>query len=97
MTLLVGARTPGDLLWHTELSALARRDPRFSYVPVVSQPDVDWSGRTGYVQAHLAELVARLPPGFQVRVCGAKPMVFACLEGLRALGVADEQLEAESY
>lgn len=97
VTLLVGARTQSDLLWHDEFTELARRDARFSYVPVLSQPDGAWAGRRGYVQAQLPELVARLPQGFFSRVCGAKSMVVACLSALRALGVADERLEAESY
>ncbi len=97
VTLVAGARTQGDLLWHDEFTELARRDARFVYVPVLSQAPGDWSGRTGYVQAHLADLVARLPAGFLARLCGAKPMVVECLSAFRSLGVAEERLEAESY
>jgi len=97
VTLLAGARTESDLLWHDEFTELARRDVRFAYVPVVSQPSAAWSGRSGYVQAHLAASVARLPAAFLARVCGAKPMVLECLSVLSSLGVADERLEAESF
>lgn len=97
VTLLAGARSDADLLWHDEFTELARRDARFSYVPVLSQPRAGWTGPVGYVQAHLPEASAPLPAGFVARVCGAKPMVEACLSGLRALGVPDARLEAESF
>lgn len=97
LTLLAGARTAAELLWHDEFETLAQNDARFFYAPSVSQPGPEWSGRTGHVQAHLAELVRRLPPGFLVRVCGAKAMVSGCLAALHALGVADERIEAESF
>jgi NAD(P)H-flavin reductase len=97
VTLLAGARTRSDLLWHEEFTDLARREARFTYVPVLSQPSAEWAGRAGYVQAELPSVVARLPSGFLARVCGSKHMVGECLAALRALGVADDRLEAESY
>jgi CDP-4-dehydro-6-deoxyglucose reductase, E3 len=95
--LLVGARTEADLLWHDELGLRGASDARFHYEPALSQPSATWAGRTGYVQAHLPEVVTRLPSGFLVRVCGSTSMVETCLSALRALGVEDARLEAESY
>jgi CDP-4-dehydro-6-deoxyglucose reductase len=42
----------------------------------LSRPPSGYTGRTGYVQAHVAELSAELPEG-HVFVCGLGPMVNA--------------------
>jgi NAD(P)H-flavin reductase len=97
LVLVVGARSESDLLWHDEFVARARDSRRFRYVPVLSQPSAGWSGRTGWVQAHLPELVASLPRTAVARVCGAKPLVESCLSLLQSLGLASANLEAESY
>jgi NAD(P)H-flavin reductase len=97
LVLVVGARSEADLLWHDEFVARARALPRFRYEPVLSQPSSAWTGRSGWVQAHLPELVATLPPGAAARVCGAKPLVESCLALLQSLGLPETNLEAESY
>jgi CDP-4-dehydro-6-deoxyglucose reductase len=97
VTLLVGARTPDDLLWHDELTALAARNERFRYVPVLSRSETEWSGLAGYVQHHLDDEVARLPAGFVVRACGSEAMVEAVLAALDRLGVSRERIDSQSY
>jgi NAD(P)H-flavin reductase len=97
VVLVVGARNETDLLWHEEFVERAHRTPRFRYEPVLSQPSAAWSGRTGWVQAHLPELVATLPPASVARVCGSKAMVANSLSLLQNLGIDGANLEAESY
>jgi NAD(P)H-flavin reductase len=97
LVLVVGARSVSDLLWHDEFVARAQATPRFRYEPVLSQPDLAWTGRRGWVQAHLPELAGALPPASVARVCGSKPMVESCLSLLQSLGMAETNLEAESY
>jgi CDP-4-dehydro-6-deoxyglucose reductase len=97
VVLAVGARSREDLLWYDELSALAARTPRFSYVPVLSQPDPTWSGRSGYVQRHVRELAQALPPDFVVRACGSEAMVRGVREVLAELGVPGERIDSQSY
>ena len=49
---LLGARHSWDLGYHSELDAMQRLWPGFSYEPIISRPQeevVPWSGRTGYV------------------------------------------------
>lgn len=74
MILLFGCRTSQDLLFNEQLDAFAARLGRFHYVPTLSQPEEGWRGRTGYVQAHLPELLEHLeePALF---VCGHGDMV----------------------
>lgn len=97
VTLVAGARTLGDLLWHDELTALAAHDDRFRYEPVLSRPEPPWSGRRGYVQQHLAELVPTLPPGLVVRACGSEPMVTGALSVLTELGLPSDRIDSQSY
>jgi ferredoxin-NADP reductase len=68
ITLLFGCRTRADILFGEELSALAQRSPRFSLEVTLSRPEADWTGRKGYVQTHLSELVQ----------ASGRPRVYAC-------------------
>ena len=97
VALVVGARTAVDLLWHEELAALAGARERLRYVPVLSQPTPDWLGRRGYVQQHLAEVAAGLPPEFVVRACGSTAMVDGARSVLAELGVAADRIDTQSY
>ncbi|WP_113907797.1 NAD(P)H-flavin reductase [Aliidiomarina celeris] len=49
VTLFWGAKTLGDLYWHTQLSELATKDERFQYQPVVEQAPENWQGHQGLV------------------------------------------------
>ncbi len=74
VTLLFGARSQADILWRDEIEQLASQDPSLRFEVTLSQPQAGWSGRTGYVQSHLAALVreAGAPP---VYICGLSKMV----------------------
>lgn len=95
--LVAGARSEEELLWEEELTALAATSEYFDYRPTLSQPRADFSGRRGYVQAHLADAVLALPGGFAAYLCGSRPMVDACREALARLGVAESRIYHESY
>jgi NAD(P)H-flavin reductase len=84
-------------LWRDELAALALKRARFRFEPTLSQPDASWSGRRGYVQQHLAEL---LPPfanrGAEIYVCGPSAMVTDSVTRLVSeLGIAGERIFVE--
>lgn len=96
IVLVAGNRTVAELLWHDELVAFARNHPRFVYEPVVSQPDATYAGRRGYVQSHLGEVLARLPPGTRAYICGSTLMVGACREVLGKLGVPEDRILSEA-
>jgi NAD(P)H-flavin reductase len=97
VALVVGARTREDLLWHDELAALSSARAQFHYVPVLSQPTPAWLGRRGYVQQHLAEIAASLPPEFVVRACGSEAMVEGARSVLAELGVPEGRIDTQSY
>ena len=49
MVVYAGARARRDLYEHEVLTRLAERGDELGYIPVLSEPDADWQGRTGFV------------------------------------------------
>lgn len=95
--LLFGCRTEADLLYRAEMEALAREHAHFAFEPTLSRPDESWRGRRGYVQAHLAEIAARLGPAHYY-VCGLTKMVEDVRATLRSkLGVDRRFIHTERY
>lgn len=101
--LLFGARDEADILYRAELEALARAHPDLRYEVTLSRPDPSWTGRRGYVQEHLPELVGELraaggtvPP--RAYVCGLDRMVSAVRDQLRnEQGFDRKRVHAERY
>ncbi len=73
MSLIFGVRTEADILYRSELEALAAAHPNLRVAFTLSRGEDAWSGRRGYVQTHAQELFASL------EALGAgKPHVYAC-------------------
>ena len=61
-TLLCGARTQADLLYHREWLALARQMPQLDYLVALTQPDPHREGPVGRIDVELVRsLVVDLP------------------------------------
>jgi CDP-4-dehydro-6-deoxyglucose reductase len=103
--LLFGVRREEDLVYREELEALAREHDSVRLEPTLSQPGAAWTGRTGYVQAHVRELwqelVARAGQAAgepHAYICGLERMVGSVRELLRKdLGLARQQVHGERY
>ena len=92
-----GARRAADLYLRDWAEAAAARLPWLRFVPVLSEPDADWSGRTGLV--HQA-VMADLPDlsGHQVYACGAPVMVqSAQRDFVAACGLPEEEFFADAF
>jgi NAD(P)H-flavin reductase len=95
--LLFGCRTEDELLYRDELEALARTHARFRYVPTLSRAGEGWSGRTGYVQSHLAAIHAELGPSHHY-VCGLTKMIDDVRRTLKdAIGLDRRFVHTERY
>ncbi|GAA3091659.1 propane monooxygenase reductase subunit [Kribbella aluminosa] len=98
-TFYYGARTPRDLCFEDELEALARKLPRFRYVPALSDQDLggeDWDGENGLI----TDVVKRLEPdltGADAYVCGPPPMVEAAIPLLERIGVATKHIYYDKF
>jgi len=103
--LLFGARHEEDVLYRAELDRLAREHPNLRYEITLSRPGPGWAGRSGYVQAHLPELVGALRNAastpaapLHAYVCGLDRMVSSVRTHLRTdLGFDRKHVHAERY
>jgi CDP-4-dehydro-6-deoxyglucose reductase len=100
--LLFGVRNEGDILYRTELGALAENHAHVRFIPTLSQPGGEWTGRRGYVQTHVRELFEELaassaaPP--HAYVCGLERMVSSVRQLLRKdMGLPRERVHTERY
>lgn len=97
LALLFGCRSERDILWREQLEAWARQQPRFSLHVTLSQPSAAWSGRRGYVQAHVRELASELGKPL-VYACGLSPMVADVRRVLKdELGYDRKRIRSERY
>jgi CDP-4-dehydro-6-deoxyglucose reductase len=98
--LILGTRHEEDLLYRSEIEALAAAHPWFRATFTLSQGSPSWTGARGYVQTHIAEALARLGAHGEPHVfaCGLQRMVSAVRELVRKeLGYPRERVHAERF
>ncbi len=100
MWLILGVRTEEELLYRDEFDALAAVHEHVRVFFTLSREP--WSGRRGYVQAHVRELhdaMAALGQGApHVYICGLERMVSGVRDVLRKeMGLPREQVHSERY
>jgi CDP-4-dehydro-6-deoxyglucose reductase, E3 len=96
--LLLGSRTPEDLVYREDFEQLARERDGFSFVPTLSRAPDGWQGRRGYVQTHVAELIAELGGDCDVYVCGLHKMIQQVRSVVRTeLGMPRQRIHTERY
>jgi CDP-4-dehydro-6-deoxyglucose reductase len=92
-----GARKRADLYLLQWAQAQAAELPWLSFVPVLSEPDADWQGRTGFV--HQA-VMSDLPDlsGFEVYACGSPLMVDAARADFTSrCSLPDDAFHADAF
>jgi CDP-4-dehydro-6-deoxyglucose reductase len=96
MTLYWGARARRDLYLPDLPEHWADVIPGFRYIPVLSEPDADWTGRIGYV--HEA-VVADHPDiaGYDVYLSGPPVMVEAGRGAFEALGLSMDHMFSDAF
>lgn len=96
MHLYWGVRSRRDLYLADLPQQWAADHPNFSFVPVFSEPDADWDGRTGFVHeavvADIDDLAAH-----DVYMAGPPAMVKAGREALLSAGVPESQIHHDSF
>ena len=96
VTLLFGCRNEAEILWRKELDALNESEPRFCFEPSLSRAENGWTGRRGYVQLHLEEMLDRMR-GAEIYLCGLPEMVRECRTLLEERGIPAELVIGEAY
>ena len=95
-TLLFGVRHESHLLYRQEFEEMARDFPQFRFWPTLTWPGEAWTGRTGRVQAHLAEAIGGRTDS-DIYLCGLRPMVDDVRQILKGMGFDRKQIRYEKY
>jgi len=88
VSLLYGARTPGDVLYPAELG---RWRETIAVEVTVDTADASWTGRVGFV-AKLVASAQLAPERTTAFVCGPEVMMQTSVDALLARGVAPERI-----
>lgn len=95
-TLVFGVRHESHLMYRQEFQEMAQKFPHFRFMPTLSRPTESWIGRTGHVQAHLAEAIGERRD-LDVFLCGLKLMVDDVRNILKDMGFDRKQILFEKY
>jgi len=90
LIVLYGARTVEDFCFEDEM-ATEWQQQGVELRQVISKPNDDWSGPTGYVQSLLDHIVPELKNPVAL-VCGSREMIEQTRERLLSLGFAPEKI-----
>lgn len=95
MTLYWGARREQDL-YLAELARQWHADGHVTFVPVLSDPDADWTGRTGLVHQAVLEDRPALD-GFQIYACGNPAMTSASRDAFARAGLPEDEFFCDAF
>lgn len=94
--LYYGVRQAADLCELERIRGYAERIPGFSFIPVISDEDQDWSGQRGYVAEHFDAAALREAP-FDMYLCGPPPMVESVKTWLEVNAIDNGRLYFEKF
>jgi CDP-4-dehydro-6-deoxyglucose reductase len=96
ITLYWGARSKGGLYMHELAQKWADENANIEYRPVLSQPDEDWDGRTGYVQDAVIADFDDLS-SFEMYACGHPQMVHSAKDALVIKGLDADHCYSDAF
>jgi CDP-4-dehydro-6-deoxyglucose reductase len=96
LTLYWGVRGTDDLYADSRIRELLRAVPGTRYVPVLSQPEPGWLGRTGYVHAAVLEDLDDLGI-HDIYAAGPPAMIDALRRDFALRGASRERLYCDSF
>ena len=98
VTLLLGIRTKQDVLYGGEFEQMVARRPNLRFEPTLSRGDAEWTGRRGYVQSHLTELLDAYDRECDIYICGVSRMVKDVRKILKSeLGITKDRIHSERF
>ncbi len=97
-----GARSLREAFYVDDFDRLAKEHPNFSWTLALSEPTTQdaWDGATGFIhQVVLDQYLKQHPTPEEVEyyLCGPPPMISACEDMLRDLGVDKEQILFDKF
>lgn len=91
-----GSRDRAGLYLHELAERWSQQHGELVYVPVLSEPDAEWSGRSGLVHRAVLDDFADLA-AFDAYVCGAPAMIEAAKRDFLAAGLPAERFFADAF
>ncbi len=91
-----GARSAADLYMHEQVQAWAKQHAQIRYVPVLSEPDADWQGETGFVHEAVLRDFTTLAD-FEVYASGPPAMVYAGRDAFVERGMDPEYYYSDAF
>jgi len=96
-TLVLSVRTPENVPFRAELTALSEEHSRARIVLAVTRGDAGPGIHKGRVDAGLIAQITSGPARAVYRICGPPPMIDGMKRLLASLGVPEEQVRAEAF
>ncbi|MEN8210266.1 MAG: FAD-binding oxidoreductase [Thermodesulfobacteriota bacterium] len=97
LNLFYGSQYLHDMIFHEELSQLAKQFSNINYIPVVENPSADYKGKTGFITARVIKESLGEIKGKSYFICGPQGMYKFCLPELDKLGIKREQIRQEMF
>lgn len=94
--LFLGTPKESDIAFKSEFEELARVNPHFHFVPVLSAGDPTWQGARGYVTDQIAGMTDLLKQS-DVYICGVPMMTLGVLGVLKTKGVPENQIFVQKF
>lgn len=94
--LLLGSPKESDVAFKSELEALSRANPSFTFIPTLSMPDPSWTGAHGYVTDHIAKN-APIVRKSDIYICGIPPMTMGVLAALEKINMPAKQIFVQKF
>ncbi|MGV6826581.1 MAG: NAD(P)H-flavin reductase, partial [bacterium] len=96
MALYWGVRAARDLYLPDLPVKWAKQHDNFDYVPVLSEPDEDWTGRTGWVHEAVLADIEDIDQ-YDIYMAGPPPMIEAARDAFIARGLDPTHLFYDSF
>jgi len=97
--LFYGSSDPENLTFREQLEELAASGKiNLTFVPVIENPQEDWQGETGFINAAvMKKYLPRQYKRFVYLICGPKPLMDAMEKALPELGVPAQNVITERF
>lgn len=96
VTLIWGNKKERDIVYRSEMEALADRFPQFKLIHVLSEQEA-WEGDKGFVGAELLQRELDLIPDSQYFICGPSAMIEIVMQLLLDFNIPGEQIHTEKF
>lgn len=95
--LIYGVRKKELAICGEELENYAKKNPNFHYELVLSEPDKDWKGKTGFIDQKLIKSVVGKTDDCEYFICGPEIMNDFCVSELEAMNIPRKRIRREMF